>query len=941
MKVLICFVPALLEAVGVESSMETVTLTLVFLVFGLSFLSIFLLFKTISLKNLLNNERKRALQDDEAKSKILFLQSRYASMGETIGNIAHQWKQPLNAIGSIQNGIKAALIFQGEISKAKLLESVETSFKLLRHLAETIDTFYGFLAQRHNETKNFIIADELETIRKITEYSFENSGIKLVFELEANPAIRGNPNEFTHALLNLILNARESLDEAETDAPLITVRVSGGEQTCIITVTDNGGGIRIDPVELIFSMHVTSKPNGSGLGLFMAKNIIEKRFGGTITAKNIDNGACLRVELPYAEYGEHFGSIEKLPEQLTLERINQLTRRIIELEEARNTLSRWADIFKHARWGIAIHMASSNAFELTNPAFDALYGYTSQEMKSITVPDLFAPEFQPLIPSIQEKAFREGYAVFETLHRRRDGSLFPVEVELIVIKNDEQEVLYHIANIWDLSEKKASEKRLMLKKFALNRILDAVFLVDEEGVFQYVNEGACKALGYTAEELVGMNVGDINPDWPQSRWPEHWSALKASGSITIEVRHLRKDGSTFPVEVSANYFEYDGQSYNMAIIRDITVRKETEKQLRLVETAVNHSNDAIYIVADDHSIIYVSETSCRMLGYTREEFMKMKVYDVDAVMSMNELDSVRDTIDTRKEHSFETRHKTKDGRIIDVSIATTSFEHNGTSLRMAIVKDITERKQMEKKIHFRERYQRTLLDNFPYFVWLKDQESRLLAANMQYARVAKVESTAELEGKTDFDFFPQELAKKYVADDQEVMREGISKNVEEQYADEYGQIHWMETWKSPVWVDGEIVGTVGCSRDITERKNKERKIRLLSAAMNSMYDGIWIVDTNNHVLIYANDEACRMLGYDYDEMVGMNISDIDKNCTEECLIAFRTMIFENHHTVFETTLTMKNSIVFSAEVRSAVFELDGDTYVISTIKKIGGLSGIH
>jgi signal transduction histidine kinase len=146
------------------------------------------------------------------QNKMLFLQSRYASMGETVGNIAHQWKQPLNAISSIQNNIKAALIFQGEISKEKLLQSVETSFKLLEHLAGTIDTFYSFLTHQNNYNNNFMIADVFETIRKITEYSFENSNIKLLFESNTNHMIQGDANEFTHAILNLILNAKDAFD---------------------------------------------------------------------------------------------------------------------------------------------------------------------------------------------------------------------------------------------------------------------------------------------------------------------------------------------------------------------------------------------------------------------------------------------------------------------------------------------------------------------------------------------------------------------------------------------------------------------------------------------------------------------------------------------------------------------------------------------------------
>lgn len=1074
--------------------------------------SLYLIYRIKRLKE----ERNSAYEEHENKSKILFLQSRYASMGETIGNIAHQWKQPLNAIGSIQNSIKASLIFQGEISKEKLLDSVETSFKLLQHLGETIDTFYSFLAQQYSPEKSFTVAEELEKIRKITEYSFENNHIDLHFFLDINPTIQGNANEFAHAILNLVLNAKDAFDGIKNDEPAIIVHVRGGKEKCTITVSDNAGGIRIEPIETVFERHISSKEHGSGLGLYMTKNIIEKRFGGKISVKNTKDGACFAIELPYAEYNEQYESLTQ-DEKLTLDRINELSRKVIELEEIEKTLRKWSDIFKKAHWAIAMHIGTSNRFDLINDAFHTLYGYSAEEMRQLSVPDLFTAESLPILPLIQKEAFEKGYVAFESIHKRRDGSTFPVSVELIAVKDDEGEILYHMANIWDMSEKKASEERLLLKKFALDHIKDAVFLIDEYAQFQYVNEGACRALGYTAEEMKTMRVEDVDPDWPSERWPEHWEALKRSGSMTMEVRHRRKDSTIFPVEVSANFIEYNGKHYNIAIARDITerlrleeqkdndrlrlfferqvigmaitspqkgwlktnrkieemlgytfdelsrmswadvthpddlaedvgqfelllrgevndymmekryirkdgsilyvklgvscVRKEdgtvdyvlallediterkrieeeirnlnatleqrvlertaqlekavttlhneikerleienalrqseeaframvenspdtisrydlegrriyvnpmmrfllnkplneilgktpreysplpdidtfeqdfaivvregremeregsyrapdgeirwgnqrivpefdkdgkvasvmvigrdmterfeTEKRLLLVDTAVNSSTEAIYINDTTLSIIYVNDGACRMLGYSREEMLGMKIYELNAVEACGILE---------KTTTFNTKHRGKDGRLLDVEITVTPFNFGQEHLRLSLVKDISERKRLEETLHFREQYQRTLLDNFPYFVWLKDQESRLLAANQQYARVAKVVSTADLEGKTDFDFFPAELAQKYVTDDRTVMQEGISKNVEEQYVDEKDEIHWMETWKSPVWVNGKIVGTVGCSRDITERKIMDKALKESEARYREIFE---------------------------------------------------------------------------------------------------------
>ena len=137
--------------------------------------------------------------------------------------------------------------------------------------------------------------------------------------------------------------------------------------------------------------------------------------------------------------------------------------------------------------------------------------------------------------------------------------------------------------------------------------------------------------------------------------------------------------------------------------------------------------------------------------------------------------------------------------------------------------DITERKQIEEALRARERYQRAVLDNFPFMVWLKDRDSRILAANTAYARVAGIPTTDDLAGKTDLDFWAPAMAAQFMGDDQAVLRDGQPRTVEEEI-DAAGQRRWLETYKSPVELDGKIIGTVGFARDITDRKRTELEL---------------------------------------------------------------------------------------------------------------------
>jgi len=866
-----------------------------------SIMSIFLAYKARSLQK----ERDVLLNETKEEAKILFLKSRYASMGETVGNIAHQWKQPLNAIGAIQSSIKASLVFQGEISKEKLLNSVETSFKLLQHLAETIDTFYSFLSQRSNATMSFSIADELEKVRKITEYSFENSNIKLNFDLEINPTILGNPNEFTHSILNLILNAKDAFDNSPALNPTITVHVSEKNQNCFITVSDNAGGIRLKPIDMVFDLHITTKESGSGLGLFMTKKIIEQRFGGKISVNNKKGGACFTIELPYAEYGDHYSDIVTLDEKLSLNRINQLSRKVVELEEVEKALKKWADIFKMAHWGIAMHVGTSNTFELTNAAFHNLYGYTSLELRGMSVPDLFTQESLPILPAIQKEAFEKGYVAFEAVHKRKNGTTFPVSVELIVVKDDEGDILYHIANIWDLTEKKAAEEKLQLKKFALDHIKDAVFLIDKNSMFHYVNEGACKALGYTKEELTTMGVIDLDPNFPLAVWSIHWDDIKRLGSTTIVTEHRRKDGTVFPIEVSSNYFEFNGIGYSLAISRDITERLqlEAEKETRALKTIAENVPDNIARWDVEGRYLYINPVHEKTLGRSAHEVVGNRIPEGHSAVK----EAIAHVFKTGESMLVHQEVPIKDNGIEyhDVNIVPERDASGKIISVLGVGRDMTHIYRLQDELVKREQELRALADSSPGMMGAYHMRPDGSVC-MPYASP----NIHELFGIT-----PEEIkddATPLMAlihpDDAEMVVRTIQESAENMnlWHIEYRIIHptkgerWMEGNTMPqLHPDGGIIW-YGYVHDVTERKTlealleKERKF--LIDAQRVAHTGSWYLDIQNSALSWS-EETYRIFELEKEE-----IDDLHKTFYERVHPDDREMVSAPYEETLKTKL---------------------------------------
>jgi PAS domain S-box-containing protein len=139
--------------------------------------------------------------------------------------------------------------------------------------------------------------------------------------------------------------------------------------------------------------------------------------------------------------------------------------------------------------------------------------------------------------------------------------------------------------------------------------------------------------------------------------------------------------------------------------------------------------------------------------------------------------------------------------------------------------EISERKQAERRLQITLIRQKAILDNIPDMAWLKDKEGKFLAVNGPFARACGI-SREELLGKTDFDFWPQELAQRYREDDEQVMKTGKRKNIEETLVHTEGRDVWIETIKSPILGEnGEVIGTTGIARDITERKQMAEELK--------------------------------------------------------------------------------------------------------------------
>jgi PAS domain S-box-containing protein len=241
---------------------------------------------------------RQGVAENREKDILLIQQNRQAALGEMLDHIAHQWKQPLTSLSLVIQDLGEAAS-EGELTDEHVSETVSISMSLLDHMAQTIDIFRGFY-RPDKEKKIFSIKDSIDQAIAFIAPAFRFHSV--VTELEVDPGLTafGYPKEYTQVLLNILANARDAFRARETEKPRVMINAFAEDNKSVVTIADNAGGIPEAIIGRIFDFYFTTNETGggTGIGLYMSRNIIEKNMGGALSAENVDGGAKFRIEIP-------------------------------------------------------------------------------------------------------------------------------------------------------------------------------------------------------------------------------------------------------------------------------------------------------------------------------------------------------------------------------------------------------------------------------------------------------------------------------------------------------------------------------------------------------------------------------------------------------------------------------------------------------------------
>jgi len=234
----------------------------------------------------------------EKNKELLLKQSKFAAMGEIMDAVAHQWKQPLNLIKIVLEGLDVKFDLGLEITQDDIKEAIKESSKQINHLIETVDDFRAMLKQKVSK-KNVLLEDIINETLEILQDSIIQYNIKFHFNGNKSTKVEIVPTEFKHILINIINNAKDEFERREIKNRQIIFKWSEKKGFVEFEIIDNAGGIPQEVIDKIFEMNFTTKKEGkgSGMGLYMTKLFCEK-MDIAIKAINVENGACFSLIIP-------------------------------------------------------------------------------------------------------------------------------------------------------------------------------------------------------------------------------------------------------------------------------------------------------------------------------------------------------------------------------------------------------------------------------------------------------------------------------------------------------------------------------------------------------------------------------------------------------------------------------------------------------------------
>jgi len=561
-----------------------------------------------------------------------------------------------------------------------------------------------------------------------------------------------------------------------------------------------------------------------------------------------------------------------------------VARDITEHKISEDKLHFQSEIMNNMTEAVYLIRMKDDVIVYTNAQFEEMFGYSQNEMlgKNVSIvnaPTEKVPETtsREIMSVLAEKGVWEG----EVNNIRKDRTTFWCYAKVSVFEHSQfGRVLISVHR--DITERKQVEEKLREQSDAMEAAIDGLAILDTDQNYIYMNKSHAGIYGYDyASELIGASWRVLYDTEELQRFDQEiLPELNQKGHYQGMTRGKKKDGSVFHQALSLTALVNGGV---ICTVRDITEHNRAEEAQRESELRINfHVNNSPLATIEWNTDFVVTRWAGeaeKIFGWNQSETIGKPIMDFPIIYD-EDIPIVQKTMERLSDGSSKqvvsaNRNYTKSGKVIYCEWYNSIFLNpQGKMISvMSQVMDITERKQAEETLDQERVLLRTIIDNFPNSIFVKDKKYRKIVVNLEHARrVTAHQSPAipfsvdDLLGKTDFEVYPRELAEEFLIEDQKVIEGGQSVlNQELLSIDTNGRIHWELISKIPLWDrNGEIIGLVGISTDITGRKLVEQALiqseENFHRSISESFLGIRIISIEGET-IYVNKAFLDIYGY--------------------------------------------------------------------------------
>ena len=425
-----------------------------------------------------------------------------------------------------------------------------------------------------------------------------------------------------------------------------------------------------------------------------------------------------------------------------------------------------------------------------------------------------------------------GFHIGLSEGKKKNGETMPLEIITGNLSGHGDAVLL----LRDITERQRAEEELRESEEKYSNLFqhsyEPVFIHDLEGKIVDVNQKVLDLFGYTKEQILSLRIPDLHPEeaLEKSKWA--FETISADGVVSLEIDFKKKDGGTFPAEVSSSLFQIRGEKVVQGIVRDITERKSMEEALRESEkkhrTMVEQSLQGLAVV-QDFRILFANSALAEISGYPVEELLSLSPEEVKSLVHAEDRDLVwrrfRDRLAGRSTSPhYEFRIVCKDGTVRWLEMFATRIDYRGKLAVQAAFMDITERKQAKEKLQESEKKYRTLVETAQEGIGILDPDENIIFVNQAFADLLGYQkeellslNLSQISDKEQLTEFRKET---------EMRRHGNSSTYETKLYTKTGEPKYFSLSASPLFDEkGTFTGTMGLLADITEHKQAEEMLR--------------------------------------------------------------------------------------------------------------------